>query len=181
MKALVIYDSTGRIWSIIYGEETAPQGLQSMFVDIPDGGQLDRIDVTDPQNPKAVFTYLPESDIGRLQKKVEELTDELTQAELALTEQYELNLELDENITNTQLALVELYEGKEAQSMSIYIAAVYADLIRKGKKTIDEVPEKDKPFVQELLNEDNQADTFLDIKKGRGCYGNCIRNFNYQG
>lgn len=39
--------------------------------------------------------------------------------------------------------------------MSIYIAAVYADLIRKGKKTIDEVPEKDKPFVQELLNEDN--------------------------
>ena len=27
MKALVIYDVTGRIWSIIYGEETLPQGF----------------------------------------------------------------------------------------------------------------------------------------------------------
>ena len=37
MRALVIYDSTGRIWSIIYGEEALPQGLQCMWVDIPDG------------------------------------------------------------------------------------------------------------------------------------------------
>ena len=27
MRALVIYDSTGRIWSIIYGEEALPQGV----------------------------------------------------------------------------------------------------------------------------------------------------------
>lgn len=30
MKALVIYDTTGKIWSIIYGEQKAPQGLLSM-------------------------------------------------------------------------------------------------------------------------------------------------------
>ena len=47
MKALVIYDVTGRIWSIIYGEETLPQGLRCMWVDIPDGAQLNYIDVTD--------------------------------------------------------------------------------------------------------------------------------------
>lgn len=35
MKALVIYDDTGRIWTIMYGEERVPQGLQCMWVDIP--------------------------------------------------------------------------------------------------------------------------------------------------
>lgn len=59
MKALVIYDTTGRIWSVIYGETEAPQGVPGMFVDVPEGAVLDRIDVTDPQNPKAVYEYLP--------------------------------------------------------------------------------------------------------------------------
>ena len=45
-------------------------------------------------NPKAVFAYLPESDIGRLQKRIQELENELT---------------------NAQLAIVELYEGRRAQ------------------------------------------------------------------
>ena len=114
MKALVIYDSTGRIWSIIYGEQSAPQGLQCTWVDIPDGAVLERIDVTDPINPQPVFTYLPESDIGRLQKQVARLTEELTAAQLALAEQHEANLALQEEVTNTQLALAEIYEGREA-------------------------------------------------------------------
>lgn len=70
MKALVIYDSTGKVWQIIYGAEEVPQGITCMWVDIPDGGVLERIDVTDPENPQPVFSYLPESDIGRLQKQV---------------------------------------------------------------------------------------------------------------
>ena len=73
MKALVIYDSTGRIWSIVYGEETIPQGLTCAWVDIPDGAQLESMDVSDPKNPKPVFAYLPESDIGKLQREVKEL------------------------------------------------------------------------------------------------------------
>ena len=44
MKALVIYDATGKIWSIFYGEDQVPQGLLALFVDIPDGGQLERIE-----------------------------------------------------------------------------------------------------------------------------------------
>lgn len=70
MRALVIYDATGRIWSIVYGEEEAPQGLLSMFVDIPGGVTLNRIDVTEPENPKAVFDYPPETEIDMLQKDV---------------------------------------------------------------------------------------------------------------
>lgn len=77
MKTLVIYDTTGRIWSIIYGGEEAPQGLQCMWVDIPEGAVLERIDVTDAGNPQPIYSYLPESDIGRLQKKAAALEDEL--------------------------------------------------------------------------------------------------------
>ena len=113
MRALVIYDLTGRVWQIIYGEEEAPQGLTAAFVDIPEGAQLERMDITDPENPKPVFNYLPETDIGRLQKKVMELEEELTSTQIALVEQYEENLSLQEEVTNTQLALVELYEGGE--------------------------------------------------------------------
>lgn len=33
-----------------------------------------------------------------------------------------------------------------------YMATVYADLVRKGKKTIENVPEKIRAEVEELLN-----------------------------
>jgi hypothetical protein len=36
--------------------------------------------------------------------------------------------------------------------MASYMATVYADLVRKGKKTIEEVPEKIKAEVEALLN-----------------------------
>lgn len=111
MKALVIYDDTGRIWTIMYGEEQIPQGLQCMWVS--DGARLDHIDVTNAGNPQPVFAHLPESDIGRLQEQVVSLGDQLTEAQLALTEQYESNLALVEEVTNTQLALTEIYEGME--------------------------------------------------------------------
>lgn len=35
------------------------------------------------------------------------------------------------------------------------MAKIYADLIRKGKKTIDDVPEKLRAEVERILDEDN--------------------------
>ena len=97
MKSLVIYDLTGKIWLIAHGETEVPQGVLCMFVDIPDGAILTRIDTTDVDNPQPVFEYLPDTDIGRLQKQVADLTAK--------------NAELEEQLTETQLALVELYEA----------------------------------------------------------------------
>jgi hypothetical protein len=76
-KALVIYDSTGKIWNIAYGDVTAPQGLLYLYVDIPTDAELLRIDVTDAKNPKPVFNYAPETDLGKLQKEVAGLTERL--------------------------------------------------------------------------------------------------------
>ena len=75
MKALVIYDTTGKIWSVTYGITETPQGLLCMFVDMPDGAMLEYIDVTDSKNPKPAFSYLPETDIGRLQKDMRKLIE----------------------------------------------------------------------------------------------------------
>lgn len=84
MNSLVIYDSNGRIYSIIYGatKEDVPVGLQSMWVVIPDGSILRNIDVSDPKNPKPVFdTYLNvnlqdiREDIKEVDNKVQQLSE----------------------------------------------------------------------------------------------------------
>ena len=46
-------------------------------------------------------------------QQVTDLENQLTEAQMALTEQYEANLSLEEEVTNTQMALVEIYESKE--------------------------------------------------------------------
>ncbi len=89
MKALVIYDTVGYIWNILYEVEDMPQGIPCIFVDIPNDAQLKHIDVTDKENPKPIFEYLPESDLSRLRKKMKSLETEMTNTQLALTELYE--------------------------------------------------------------------------------------------
>lgn len=110
MKALVIYDATGRIWGIYYGESEIPQGMTYMYVDIPEGASLEKIDVTDPKNPKPVFLDAGGTDIDDLKGRAAQLEEELSAVQLALAEQYEENLQLKEEVTNLQLALTEIYE-----------------------------------------------------------------------
>lgn len=95
MKSLVIYDNTGKIYLILHGEEKVPQGLQAIFVDIPDGAILNRIDVTDSKDPQPVFSYLPDSDIGKLKKQVEEME---TEVQTLKTDNEELTLALADMI-----------------------------------------------------------------------------------
>lgn len=95
MKTLVIYDSTGRIWNIVYGEETIPEGLEksALIVDIPSDMRILSVDLTDPSNPKPVLDAQPDTQIGRLQNQVDKNKESV-----------------DEDITNLQLALTEIYE-----------------------------------------------------------------------
>lgn len=60
-----------------------------------------------------VAEYIPndEENIQILKAENKELTTQLTDTQLALTEQYEENLALQEEVTNTQIALTELYEA----------------------------------------------------------------------
>lgn len=56
---------------------------------------------------------LYEQEMKPLKSENADLQTELTNTQLALTEQYEENLALQEEATNTQLALCEIYEGME--------------------------------------------------------------------
>lgn len=47
----------------------------------------------------------------QMSQQVSKLETQLTETQLALTEQYEENIKLQEELTNTQLALTELFEG----------------------------------------------------------------------
>jgi len=38
-----------------------------------------------------------------------------------------------------------------------YMAKVYADLVRKGAKTLEEIPKKIRDEVQQLLNQEEKA------------------------
>ena len=49
------------------------------------------------------------------------------------------------------------------------MAKVYADLIRKGKKTIEEVPGKLRAEVEAILNA--QAAAYFIMRKGSGDHG----------
>ena len=48
--------------------------------------------------------------------------------------------------------------------MASYMVKVYADLVRKGKKTIEEVPEELRAEVEVLLNA--QITAYFIVRKG---------------
>jgi len=51
--------------------------------------------------------------IPMAEESIEDLKSENTMLQLALAEQYEQNLALQDEVSNTQLALAEIYEGME--------------------------------------------------------------------
>ena len=81
MNSLVIYDSNGRIYSILYGasESDVPLGLQSMWVVIPDGSILRNIDVSDPKNPKPVFDTCLNVNLQDIREDIEKVNNKVKQ------------------------------------------------------------------------------------------------------
>ena len=57
MKSLIIYDTTGAIWSVIHGQDTVPSGVLGLVVAIPDGATIPSIAGSNPGNPQPVYQY----------------------------------------------------------------------------------------------------------------------------
>lgn len=107
MKALVFYDETGKIWLIAHGETTMPPGALCMWVDIEDGVDLVRIDVTDPKNPKPVFSAQPTSEIGKLQEQMKEVIATTQQQQESIDTITDDNAEMLYEISLMQLGIYE--------------------------------------------------------------------------
>jgi len=75
MRALVIYDSTGKIYYIGYGDTVVPKGLQYCFIDIPEGKQLISIN---PTNQQPIFVDVGSIDnLNQQVKSLNEVVDNL--------------------------------------------------------------------------------------------------------
>lgn len=78
MDALVVYDSSGKIYYISYGEVTEPLGIPFLHVTIPTGSILQSINTSVVPNVP-VFEELPKSELT-------ELKEQLAAVQIALAE-----------------------------------------------------------------------------------------------
>lgn len=84
MQTLIIYDNTGMIWNITYGQYVLPEGLTAIIMDVPEGSQVQSIDVSG-ETPKLVFASLPENDIVAMKAEMNHLRTENAFMSTALT------------------------------------------------------------------------------------------------
>lgn len=84
MQTLIIYDKTGMIWNITYGQYVLPEGLTATIMDVPEGSQVQSIDVSG-ETPKLVFASLPENDIVAMKAQMNSLREENNFLNTALT------------------------------------------------------------------------------------------------
>lgn len=78
--ALVIYDVTGRVLAIYFGETEVPQGIPYMFVDIPEGESIVKVDLSDPKNPVAVLSGENKTDLTKLQEELKRITTKVDES-----------------------------------------------------------------------------------------------------
>lgn len=71
MKVCVIYDETGRILTAEYGRDIPYEKMSGEVFDIEDGDNIQRIDLSDKEKPKAVIIKSKE---GILLSQIEKLT-----------------------------------------------------------------------------------------------------------
>lgn len=71
MKVYVIYDETGSVYAVRYGEDqTAPEEIRGIVQEIPEGSLITRVDVSNPVEPKILFTPSRESALEKELKEV---------------------------------------------------------------------------------------------------------------
>lgn len=112
MQALIIYDKFGNSYHTSYGSVINPEGLSFAQVDVPEGMQLIGMDLSNPENPMPKFESTPASAYTELTEKMhilnaekETLNNKLVDTQLALCEQFEINLALQDEITSIKTLL----------------------------------------------------------------------------
>lgn len=113
MQTLIIYDNTGMIWNITYGQYVLPEGLTATIMDVPEGSQVQSIDISG-ETPKLVFAALPENDIQAMKVEMSNLRIENAFMSTALTF-------AAETFTDEQaLKVPTLYENWNGEGLSYY-------------------------------------------------------------
>jgi len=165
MKALVIYDLTGHIWNIIYGADSEPEGLLSMWVDIPEGSILNSIDVTDPLNHKPIFAHQEPSDIKKLQEDMADIKSQINPSLDA--ENCTLKEAIEYQISQFgKESTAAIYAGQDIETSKGTFHFRYTDYDQKNLKTLyDFVKETTLPLPYHADKVDTEMWDPLDIIK----------------
>lgn len=75
MRAVIIHDATGRIWSTSYGDTELPSGLKAILADIPDDVQS--VDGIDMATGKPIFTMIPKASMDHYDEIASKLIAEV--------------------------------------------------------------------------------------------------------
>lgn len=136
-RTLVIYDLTGRILSIVYGatEESVPQGVPSVWVDIPAGAILNHID---PATAEPVFDYLPDTDLGKFSQQLKEISDFVAGANGLITEAVSASADAS---ASSKLAADNAVSAREAADNAATMAEGQATDITTIQQALAEVYE----------------------------------------
>ncbi|MDK8182121.1 hypothetical protein [Paenibacillus sp. UMB4589-SE434] len=76
MRTLVIYDKSGYIIQVMSGDVREPIGIPYLSVEIPEGKQIERVDVS-TETHVAVFSNVPKSvekEVSDIKQSIAELT-----------------------------------------------------------------------------------------------------------
>lgn len=78
MNTYIVYDETGRIYAIEYGEQSyIPKRFQSIEKEIEDGSQIIRVDVSNAESPEVITIAPKESVLEKELTKLKQSNNEL--------------------------------------------------------------------------------------------------------
>lgn len=108
MKSVIIYDASGAIHNVLYGETERPEGVLSIVVDIPNGCTPESVDVSKTP-PMPVFNYWPAIDLDVVKTEVKNIRNVLPEFQKTADTQeqiaglYEYLIQLDFDVAMLQL------------------------------------------------------------------------------
>ena len=82
MKMLILYDSSGKIWTSMTIDGVVA-GLEKFCFDVPNNSYPDYVDLSDPENPTPHYIETETYDVGQM-------NDDITDLQVALAEVYEM-------------------------------------------------------------------------------------------
>ena len=111
--------NAGRCDSVIFGYKYEPQYEQAFdengeIVIDAFGQALPKLDENGEKIPAGIswYPFVDPKILDRIQEEHDRQEAAKTELQLALCEQYEANLNLENSVTTVQLALCDMYEGK---------------------------------------------------------------------
>lgn len=76
MKATIIFDKAGNVWTTTYGEGLVPEGLSAVQIDVPANAQITGVEIGENGTITPKYESMPLSDWQMIQKAIDDANKE---------------------------------------------------------------------------------------------------------